>query len=85
MAFPFRDTPMDIDRRLQTDQLYSLKSASISLETAISAVASLSGLGVRFVEVVVLVVLRPLKRQLKRNTILGDLVDIYARGNFDSS
>jgi hypothetical protein len=39
----------------------------------------------RFVQVVVLVVLRTLQGQLKCEAILGDLVDPYSRGNFSRS
>ena len=39
----------------------------------------------RFIQVVVLVVLRTLQRQLKCEAILGDLVDPYSRGNFSRS
>ena len=38
-----------------------------------------------FVQVVVLVVLGTLQRELQRQAVLGDLVDIYIRGNFDRS
>ncbi len=38
-----------------------------------------------FVKVVIFVILRPLKSQLKCEAILGDLVDPYSRGNFSRS
>ena len=39
----------------------------------------------RLIQVVVLVVLRTLQGQLQCETILGDLVDPYSRGNFSRS
>jgi len=39
----------------------------------------------RFIQVVVLVVLRTLQGQLKCEAILGDLIDLYSRGNFSRS
>src|SRR5580704_7291446 len=39
----------------------------------------------RFIQVIILVVLRTLQGQLKCEAILGDLVDPYSRGNFSRS